>query len=103
MPLWRDIQNWIHNKVGLDIEITNSMKLFGYLERNRIFSPLSFIILITKKYIYWCAKTDFKINIYFLQKEVELAFNEQKMLSKINLLETNFLNKWQLWLNLFTI
>ena len=79
------------------------MKLSGYLERNRNLFPLNFIILITKKYIYWCAKTDFKINIYFLQKEVELAFIEQKMLSKINSLETNFLNKWQLWLNLFTM
>ena len=79
------------------------MKLFGYLEQNRNSIPLNFIILISKKYIFWCAKKKFQVNIYFLQKEVEMAFDEQKMMSRINSVETAFLNKWHLWLNLFSV
>ena len=91
------------NKVGLDIDITDSMKLFGCLEKTRNLLPLNFIIFVSKRYIYWCAKKGFQINIYFLQKEVEKVFDEQKMLSKLNLIEASFDKTWQLWLNLFSI
>ena len=77
------------------------MKQFGCFERNKDYWPTNFIILITKRSIYWCSKRGFVLNIYFLQKEIKRIFDEQRLLANIALNENCFLNKWHLWIELF--
>ena len=103
IPIWQNIESWISNKVGIKLRITDSMKILGYIERNKDYWPINFVILVTKKYIYWCSKKGFMLNIYFLQKEIRKIFDEQRALAKVNLNETSFMNMWDHWINIFNI
>ena len=96
IPIWQNIESWISNKVGIKLRITDSMKILGYIERN-------FVMLVTQKYIYWCSKKGFMLNIYFLQKEIRKIFDEQRALAKVNLYETSFMNMWDHCINIFNI
>ena len=71
MQLWVNIQEWINNKLGINLILTNLMKLHGYLINDQKFWPLNLILMITRKYIFWCAKNNYKLNIFFLQKEIK--------------------------------
>ena len=103
IPIWQNIESWISNKVGIKLRITDSMKILGYIERNKDYWPINFVILVTKKYIYWCSKKGFMLNVYFLQKEITKIFDEQRALAKVNLNETSFMNMWDHWINIFNI
>ena len=59
------------------------MKILGFLTYDKNFWPLNLILLVTRKYLYWCSRNDFKINIYYLQKEMKKMFIEQKCLNEI--------------------
>ena len=54
--LWDNIQQWINNKLGENLVLTNLMKLHGYLQNDQKFWPLNLILMITRKYIFWCTK-----------------------------------------------
>ena len=76
--LWDNIQQWINNKLGVNLVLTNLMKLHGYLLNDQKFWPLNLILMITRKYIFWCAKNKYKLNIHFLQKEIKkLIWNKK--------------------------
>ena len=47
------------------------MKLHGYLINDNKFWPLNLILVIALKYIFWCVKNAYKLNIFFLQKEIK--------------------------------
>ena len=79
------------------------MIILGSLQRDNNYWPINFIILATKSYIFWCAKNNYALNIYFLQKELTRIFNEQKLLAKLNLIETKFMRSWQLWVEIFNL
>ena len=49
IPIWQNIESWISNKVGIKLRITDSMKILGYIERNKDYWPINFVILVTKK------------------------------------------------------
>ena len=100
--LWENIKIWIQNKVAINFNITDSMKILGYLTYDKNFWPLNLILLVTRKYLYWCSRNDFKINIYYLQKEMKKMFIEQKCLNEIKYQNREFSKKWAVWQNLFT-
>ena len=117
----KNIELWISNKLGIKLKVTDSMKILGYIERNKYYWPINLVILVksklgfyvpfnsqghigtgpqnchlwdsnpqsvilvTKKYIYWCSKKGFMLNIYCLQKEIRKIFDEQRALAKVNL------------------
>ena len=103
IPIWQNIELWISNKVGIKLKVTDSMKILGYIERNKDYWPINLVILVTKKYIYWCSKKGFMLNIYFLQKEIRKSLDEQRALAKVNLNEICFMNMWDHWINIFDI
>ena len=95
--LWHNVSQWIARKIGFQIELTNDEKILGYYKTDQNFWPLNFVILITKKYIYWCTCKEMNLDIYFLQKEFSRVFIEQKTLFRINLNQNNFDRKWEQW------
>ena len=54
--LWNNIQQWVNNKLGINLVLTNLMKLHGYIITDQNFWPLNLILMITRKYIFWCTK-----------------------------------------------
>ena len=101
--LWDNIQQWINNKLGVNLVLTNLMKLHGYLLNDQTFWPLNLrlILMITRKYIFWCAKNNYKLNIFFLQKEIKKTYLEQETLSLINSQSTQFARRWSIWKYIF--
>ena len=59
IQLWNNIQQQINNKLGINIVLTNLMKLHGYIISDQNFWPLNLILMISRKYIFWCAKNDY--------------------------------------------
>ena len=99
--LWDNIQQWMNNKLGVNLVITNLMKLQDYLLNDQTFWPLHLILMITWKYIFWCAKNNYKLNIFFLQKETKKTYLEQETLSLINSQSTQFERRWNIWKHIF--
>ena len=70
IPIWQNIESWISNKVGIKLKVTDSMKILGYIERNKDYWPINLVILVTKKYIYWCSKKGFMLNILLFDEQM---------------------------------
>ena len=101
--LWENLGKWIHNKLGLFFTIDETMRLFGYLKYDSHFWPLNFLLLITRKYIFWCTTKQYPPDIYFLQKELKRKYIEQELLHKTKSKSFAFQKKWALWDNIFNI
>ena len=99
--LWDNLMQWINNKIGLNFKLTNLTKLMGYLANDQHFWPFNLILMTTRKYIFWCSKNGFPLNIYFLQKEVKKTYLEQETLSRLNSRYDQFNKRWTLWKNIF--
>ena len=99
--LWDNVQQWINNKLGVNLVLTNLMKLHGYLLNDQNFWPSNLILMITLKYIFWCAKNNYKLNIFFLQKEIKKVYLEQETLSLIISQSTQFKRRWNIWKHVF--
>ena len=74
--LWDNVQDWIRNKLGINITISKSMKILGYLFHDVNFWPLNFVLLITKKYIFQRSKKGYPLTIFALQLEVKRNYIE---------------------------
>ena len=79
------------------------MKLHGYIITDQNFWPLNLMLMITRKYIFWCAKKDYKLNIFFLQKEIKKYTWNKKTLSLINSQSDQLKKKWNFWKHIFDI
>ena len=84
MELWNNIQQWLSNKIGENIILTDLMKLMGYVKKDNKFWPLNLILLCTRNYIFWASRKGYKLNIYLLQKEIKKVYLEQETLSLMN-------------------
>ena len=69
IDLWHNVKQWLNNKAGININFDNSVKLLGYYKADPFYWPSNFVILLTKKYIFSCARKGNKLNIYNLQSE----------------------------------
>ena len=99
--LWGNVQNWILNKLRLNITLNTSMKILGYLIQDSNFWPLNFVLLTTRNYIFQSSRKNHALNIYALQLEIKRKYIEQQMLEKMNWKEHNFSTKWNIWNKLF--
>ena len=79
ISLWNNIVQWIKSRLHIPIGFTKARKILGYEHYDQHFWPLNFLLLIFRKYIFLCAKNNYKPNIYFLQKMCEYKFNEQNV------------------------
>ena len=101
IKLWENVRQWISNKLGFNLIITKLMKILGYLTNDENFWALNLILMVTRKYIFWCSKNGFMLNIYFLQKEIKKTFLEQETLSRVNLRFDQFNRRWNFWKKFF--
>ena len=99
--LWENLGKWIFNKIGLNFYIDRTMKILGYLNFDMHFGPLNFLLLTTRKYIFWCATNNYLPDIYLLQKEIKRRFIKQEFLYTIQNKSFAFHKKWTMWGNLF--
>ena len=97
IKLWENVRQWISNKLGFNLIITKLVKILGYLTNDENFWALNLILMVTRKYIFWCSKNGFMLNIYFLQKEIQKTFLEQETLSRVNLRFDQFNRRWDFW------
>ena len=99
--LWNDIQNWINHRISVNLTLTSQMKILGYLKNDQHFWPLNFIIMTTKKYIFYSTKKSKILCITTLQQEVKKHYLEQKTIYRKNLQIEEFTKKWMIWKNIF--
>ena len=95
--LWENINNWTESKIGSKIILNNTVKTLGYYILDEHFWPLNFVLLITRHYIFNCARNGHNFNIYQLQKINKSKYEEQKMLQTIENCGKNFERKWSVW------
>ena len=95
--LWENVRQWLFSKIHIQIEIRNTLKIFGYLIQDQNFCPLNFILLIARKYIFWCSqkKTDPEPDL--LKTEIKMKYIKQEHLSRIMFSESEFSKKWKGW------
>ena len=65
------------------------------------FWPVNFVLLITRFYIFKCAKDNKTLSLSQLQKLIKTKYTEQEMLSNINNGIDTFDRRWSLWSDIF--
>ena len=88
-------------RTGIDITFTEAMEILGYVNYDKNFWPINFILINVRHYIYSCSKTKQVLNIFQVQKKVKITYEEEHMLSKINSQIHVFNKRWSTWHNLF--
>ena len=82
--LWTEIKQWIKRKVNYRLHMTQISKIFGYCIQDQNFKPVNFILLISRKYIFWCAQNKFIPNLLQLKKLIQQRYREQQYLAKLS-------------------
>ena len=61
-----NVRQCLFIKNYIQIETSNKLKSCGYLIQDQKFCPLNFILVIARKYIFWCSqnRTDPKIDLF---------------------------------------
>ena len=77
-----NLKNWIINKLRINIIISKSMKILGYLVHDVHFWPLNFVLMIARSYIFQSCRKNCALNIFALQLQVKMKYLEQQMLQK---------------------
>ena len=78
--LWYNIKAWIRSKIKVNLILTKILVL-GYTEADATSSPLNFILMIVRYYIFKCAMKDSDLNVYQVQLIAKEKFIEQELLS----------------------
>ena len=99
--LWLNICNWIKNKLGIELKLGNVEKILGYYIYDRNFTPLNFVLLNTRRYIFWCARKNHNLNFYLLQSFLRNCLFEEETLAKLNNRIAKFKHQWESWRLLF--
>ena len=97
VELWTALTQWIKNSINFNIELTNQLKIPGYIVCDRNFWVTNFILLVTRNYIFQCSKKGHQLNIVYLRKEIKTRYLEEENLSKINTTNENFNKNWENW------
>ena len=99
--LWSSVLEWIKEKINQNYVLGEVNKLFGYLVQDQNFLPMNFILLLTREYIFWCAKKKLLPKMDHLKIILNRRYHEQKYISIINSKENIFEESWSLWKPLF--
>ena len=60
--LWSNIAAWIKNRMGIILQFSKEEQVLGYFKLDNHFFPLNFILVHSRKYIFWCAYHGFYLN-----------------------------------------
>ena len=99
--LWKNVTTWVKNKIGINLRIGNVEKILGYHYCDKNFTPVNFLLLHTRKYIFWCARKNHSLNFYFLQSTLKQFLFEEETLAKLNNTIEKFNYLWDSWKILF--
>ena len=91
--LWKEVENWIHSRTNIKVKLRVPEILFGYLKSN-YFIPLNTIILGTKNYIFSASRKNHSLALLKLKPKLELLYNDQYFMAKVNSKENYFENCW---------
>ena len=78
--LWKQMQSWIKTEMHFDLNLGDTEKILGCAFMEHSFWPLNFILIITRYYIFMCAKYNKEIYFSQLQKLIRSKYTEQKLL-----------------------
>ena len=98
--LWSTVSRWIQNKLNLNLPITEEEKILGFTTQGHNFVPFNFLLLHTRRYIFWCAYNQHKLNFYMLQKILTVKYTEEKNVAQLNSSSQKFNHVWRIWKNL---
>ena len=93
--LWLNICNWIQNKLGIELKLGNVEKILGNYIYDRNFTPLNFVLLNTRRYIFCCARKNHNLNFYLLQSFLRNCLFEEETLAKLNNRIAKFNHQWE--------
>ena len=101
IDLWEQLECWIKNMTGHRPNLQNHDKILGYLKFGSNYLPINTIILVTKSYIFSKSKKFPSLIFSELQQKIQITYNEQKLVSQIDLKNDKFDNNWNIYKNLF--
>ena len=91
--LWKEVENWIHFRTNIKVKLSVQEILFGYLKSD-YFIPSNTIILGTKNYIFSASRKNHSLALLKLKPKLELLYNDQYFMAKVNSKENYFENCW---------
>ena len=97
--LWSNICTYYmdKNRLNMDVCLSSQDKILAYVSNNSNFVPLNFILIHSRKYIFWCAKNKYKLNFYMLQQILKNCFFEEESLAKLHFKLERFNHVWPNW------
>ena len=95
--LWSDITVWIKNIMGIDLQLSKEKKVLGYPYLDHHFFPLNFILVHSRKSIFWYAYHNFNLDFFILQIILKGCFLEAENLAKTNSKIGKFKRIWGAW------
>ena len=82
-----NIKQWIKRKVNYQLHMTQISNIFGYCIQDQNFKPVNFILLISRKYIFWCAQNKCIPNFLQLKNLIHQRYREQQYLANLKSLD----------------
>ena len=98
--LWKDIEKLIHFRTNIKVKLSVPEILFGYLNSDH-FIPLNTIILGTKNYLFSASRKKPSLALLKFKPNLELLYNDQYFMAKVNSKEKDFENCWTSFNTLF--
>ena len=91
---WDRVKVWIESRTGITLNLGPLEHILGYQQTDNFLS-INVIILAVKTYIFSNSRMSRNLNIMELKQKIQIIYDEQKLLAKMDLKEV-FLKKWQL-------
>ena len=95
--LWDEVKHYILYKRRIHINFDVQTIVFGYLLRDSNEIPLNVIILIVKRYIFYCALNQQAISFNALMNILKLTYNEMKFAASMTDKLSDFSKHWNIW------
>ena len=101
MEFWENIENWIYEKNQYLVSIDKKRALFGICNQSEFSKTISFILILTRFYIYKCRINTKGSNIAEWVKELKFFIRiEKKIAIKADRFH-KFTKYWQKWSQIF--
>ena len=99
--LWQNIENWIKNKLNINVNLSHKIKMLGYTIQDCQFLPINTMILVAKYYIFKCSQSKTIPDIFQYQQKLKIVYEEQSLVSQLNFKEERFVDNWTVFAELF--
>lgn len=103
MEFWDSIDHWLLETINYSLNINKQKALFGILHNFTLNSPINYVLILTRYYIYKCKMTNKQLSIQVWKKEIKQFFATEKLIAIKNSYYEKFLKTWNMWLILFEV